>query len=110
MSTRLVPTSMGALMPPMMSPLIPIRNAVCLESFRPDVREILSWLANSDEHFVYRPAASSRPVVALICGGAIVEITKSQPFSPSYGTDLAPLRLLLDKTSRAYRHEMFRVN
>jgi hypothetical protein len=82
-----------------------------LESFQPEVREMLSWLASSDEHFVYRPAASSRPVVALICGGAIVEITKSQPFfSPSCRTDLAALWLRLSKTSRAYRHEMIRVN
>jgi hypothetical protein len=40
---------------------------------------MLSWLANSDEHFVNNPAASSRPVVALICGGAIFEIIKFTP-------------------------------
>jgi hypothetical protein len=43
----------------------------------PDVSEMLSWLANSEEHLVNRPAASSKPVVALICGGAIFEIINS---------------------------------
>ena len=61
-------------MPPIRSPLIPIRRGVWLESFLPDVSETVSWVASSSEHFVNIPAASSRPVVALICGGAILEI------------------------------------
>jgi hypothetical protein len=66
-------------MPPITSPLIPMRNEVCDESLLTHVSEMLSWLANSDEHFVNNPAASSRPVVALICGGAILEIIKFTP-------------------------------
>jgi hypothetical protein len=66
-------------MPPITSPLIPTRNGVRWESLLPDVSEMLSWLANSDEHLVNKPAASSRPVVALICGGAMFEIMKFTP-------------------------------
>src|SRR5207244_166223 len=55
-------------------PLMPIRNRVCADSFLPEVSETVSWLASSSEHFVNKPAASSRPVVARICGGAILEI------------------------------------
>src|SRR2546422_8833083 len=49
---------------------MPTRRGVCFASLRPDVNEIESWLASWSEHFVKIPAANSRPVVALICGGA----------------------------------------
>src|SRR5512132_2820700 len=74
MSTRRVPTSTGAFIPPYTSPLMQMRSGVCADSFLPEVSETVSWLASSSEHFVNKPAASSSPVVARICGGAILEI------------------------------------